>query len=461
MLLALILAAAVPKGPVEADLVTFIPRLDAIGTVMPFFEAAGTRSLMLRPDSWREQAYPLLEVDVTSRESLEAAGIDPTGSLSLSRLGDRTITCVTLAKPEVHAKRVEEKLALKGKLFTKKEAGVTVVASRDAIDRVLAAVATQGKEACSIVANGLSVEKQLPILVRTLTRGALTQPLVPGVVSVLVPQAPKPQLKPDEYVIHDSIFESASLTAKDLTLTVDVKTNGRALPTLAGPGASPYANFAPAGMFSLRARFTKSAMNGLVSQFIHRVPLTADLSKSGASLAPLLTGNAAVVLSHVKVTTGLRTPQARFFAVRFAVLAETNDPAAAQAVVDALDPKMLAVKEGSLSVAVSGSTVIISNDDEAKKAALAALASAGGKQSHAIEFIGFPVLVANALAQVPLLEAVQTPELAALLGVSTELGPLLLASESAVGWVEPAGTSSRAQLTWKLDAAKVRADAGH
>jgi hypothetical protein len=444
-LLALILTAALaPKAPPEAELVTFVPRLDGLSSVLPFFDAAGTRSQLLRPESWRGQADPVLEVDLTSKASLEAAGIDPTGPLTISRLGDRTITCLTLARPELHTARVEERLARQGPVFKQQLSGASLIGSRDAIDRVLAAVATVGRESCSIAGNGLSVEKQLPLLVKTLLgKVPLPPPAVPGVVSFIIPGG--------------SPSGTLSLSGKELTLTADLKGKGLPLAPLAGAGPSPYAALSSEGLLVLRARFAKSAMPDVVSQLTHRLPFGPELSRAGASLAPLLTGNAALLVSHVKVTTGLRSPAARLFAVRFALVAETSDPAAAKALLDALDPKSLSVREGALEVAVAGSTVILSNDEQVKQKALAALGSAAGKQTHAVELSGSPARIASALNQVPLLEAVQTPELAGLLAAGTELGPLLLASEPFTGWLDSAGGLARGQLVWKLDAAKLRA----
>ena len=202
-------------------------------------------------------------------------------------------------------------------------------------------------------------------------------------------------------------------------------------------------------------------MPEVVSQLSHRLPGGAELSRAGALLAPLLTGNAALLVGHVKVTTGLRSSAARFFAVRFALVAETSDPAAAKAVLEGLEAKALTQREGTLDVAVVGSTVILSNDEPVKQKALAALGSAAGKQAHGVELAGTPARIASALNQVPLLEAVQAPELAGLVAAGTELGPLLLASEPFTGWLDSAGGVARGQLVWKLDPSKLRADVAH
>lgn len=113
---------------------------------MPFFRAAGTRSLMLRPEAWRSEAEPLLELDLTSRDSLTLAGVDAAGSLTTSRLAERTLTCFTLTDPKLFTTRATERLArLRDRLFAHTEGVATVTAVRDPIDRVLAAVATSSQ----------------------------------------------------------------------------------------------------------------------------------------------------------------------------------------------------------------------------------------------------------------------------------------------------------------------------
>jgi hypothetical protein len=91
---------------------------------------------------------------------------------------------------------------------------------------------------------------------------------------------------------------------------------------------------------------------------------------------------------------------------------------------------------------------------------LAALPGGAGKQAHAGEAVVDPKLLAEGLSQVPLLEALQAPELAGLVAAATELGPLLLASKKVTGWLDAAGTGQhRAQAVWQLDATKFDAPA--
>lgn len=446
LLLLAVLAAAPVKAPPDAEAVLFIPRLDALAKVTPFFDAAGSRSVALRPSSWREEPFPLLSVDVTSVESLTAAGIDATGSLTASHLGDRTFSCVTLSNAKVYTAHVTEKLARLGTPYTVTVGGVSVTATKDSIERVLAAVVTQGTQSCTLVGNGLPVDAYFPSLVKALTQ-PFKAPLLKDVSGVVELASPRGVL---------------ALNAKDLSLTMDARlAKGDGVAALQGAGASPLGAFTAEGMLVVRARLAKSAMPGVLEQVMQRLPAMEGLRAASVKAAALLTGNTALLVSHVKVTTGLRTPTARFFALRFALVAETTDGEAVKALLTMVDPKTLQLREGTLDVSVVGNLVVLSNDAEAKKKAVAALESASGKQAHAVEFVVSPPLLARALAQVPLLEAVQTPELAPLLAVSTEVGPLLLASDRATGWLDDApGGGHKAQLTWPLDRAKFSGDGG-
>lgn len=450
---AMVLVLSAPRAPAGAELVTYVPKLDAVDQVMPFFTAAGTRSVILRPGAWKGEAHPLLSVDVTSRDSLSGAGIDPAGALTLSKVGDRVVSCVSLSDAALYSKLCDEKLARLGTPFTQQEGGATVKASRDPLNRVLAAYVVQGKESCAISGNGLTVEKQLGALAKTLTKpatgaGFTLASQLRGVGTFVVPGGAQ--------------SGAVAVAGKGLALTLDGRSKGLPVAQLAGPGTSPYAAFAPDGMLVVRARFAKSQMPMVLDEVARRIPGGGALGSAAKLLAPMLTGNVALFVSHVKVTSGLRSNEARFFALRLAMLAEAEDAAAAKALVEGVDPASLAARGGKLELGASGATIFLSNDPSVKDAALGALASAAGKQAHAAEATMDPKLLARGLAQVPLLEAVQAPELAGLVAAATELGPLLLASEKVNGWLDlgTAPGQHRGQLTWTLDAAKFATDAG-
>ena len=163
----------------------------------------------------------------------------------------------------------------------------------------------------------------------------------------------------------------------------------------------------------------------------------------------------------MKVTSGLRSPVARFFAARFVVLAETDDPKGAQTLIDSIDPKALAFKEGTLSAGLAGTVVMLSNELEVRDTVVAALATGAGPQKHGAELEVDPKALAKALAAVPLLEIVQSPELSGVLIAATELGPLLQMTNRVRGWLDStSATTQRAQLTWTLEAERAAPDAG-
>ena len=46
------IAAAPPRSPMEAPAIGLVPALSEVGTLLPFFEKAGTRSVLARPEGW-------------------------------------------------------------------------------------------------------------------------------------------------------------------------------------------------------------------------------------------------------------------------------------------------------------------------------------------------------------------------------------------------------------------------
>ncbi len=451
--LVLISLLAAPRAPAEAEVVAYLPRLDAAEQLLPFFTAAGTRSALLRPESWRDDAHPLINVDVTNREALALVGIDATGSLTRSRVGDATVSCVKVSDLEAYRKACDAKLARLGEVFEKVEAGVSIYATRDSLGRVLAAYALAGKESCAIDGRGRTVEPQFASLARTVTKPTVGPAFtlaarLPGVLQIVAPTG--------------TTTGALSFSANALALTIDAKLKGARFAQLAGAGPSPLGAFIAPGMAVVRGRIAKAQVPALVDQVVRQLPGAAVLTPLSVEVAPFITGNAALLLSHVRVTSGLRTREARVFALRSALLVEVSDPVAVAALLEKLDRKALAFREGTLWVSLEGAVLVLSNDAEVKAKAVAALAKATGKQAHGVEFEVDPKLVAKGLQQVPLLEAVQSPELAGLVAAGTELGPLLLASERISGWLDSTGAAQHAgRLGWQLDAAKFAPDAGH
>lgn len=448
------LLAGAPKAPQEGQVVSVVPSLTGASSLLPFFEKAGTRSVLARPQAWKSDAHPMLDVDVTDAEAVTRVGIDPTGPLTRAQIGDAVMSCVRLINVDAYRKGCDASLARRGDVFEKVEGGVSIYATRDPIGRVLSAYTVHGKDSCAVDGHGRSVESLFPTLAKSTlkslsgTAWTLSQK-TPGAVQVLVTPGP-------------GRAGALGLNAKEFELTVDGRSKGAPFSQFAGAGPSPVGALRLPGLAVVRARVSKAQLPALVSEVVRAMPGGGNaLQPVAQEIAAALSGNTALFLSHVKVSQGLRTKEARFFALKGVLLAEVSDAAALETALSKLDKSALQFPQGALTVSVEGGLLVVSNDADARAKALAAVANAAGKQTHGFEFDVDPKAVAAALQKVPLLEAVQAQEIAALVAISSELGPLLSASERVTGWLDSSGDAQHVgRLTWKLDPAKFAPDAG-
>lgn len=450
------LLSGAPRGLADAELITWAPKASEVATVLPFFTRAGAGSVMLSPSSWRESAHALLAFDVTRPESMSALGIAVNEGLTLTVRGPVSVSCHALSDVRAFEAAVKDRLARYGTFSRTEAAGVVTLSSRDGLNRIQGAALIKGRESCSVFAAGQSVETLLPEALKALTGKPLAGPPVtaakeqPAVQSFLLPERARPG---------GPAWATVGVSTRADTLTLDARGRGVPVSALAGAGASPYGRLQAPGVLTARVRFPKEALPGLLAQVFPGLPVGQGLAPAARELAPLLTGNAALVFSRVKVTSGLRTPIARFFAARVVLLAETSDPAAARALIDAIDAKRLAFREGTLLAGVTGSTVWLATEAEVKDRVLALLESSAGPQKHGAEVDIDPAALAKALSAVPLVEVLQSPELSGVLVAATELGPLLLMTERIRGWLDSTGPGlHRGQLQWSLT--PERADGG-
>lgn len=441
-----------PKAPADAQVVGYAPVIEKLSSLVPFFQKAGSRSVLVRPENWKSDAHVLLEVDFTSVDALKNAGVDATGPLTRAQVGDATMSCVRILNVDAYRKGCDARLARLGDVFEKVEGGVSVYGTRDPIGRVMAAYTVMGKDSCALNGHGRSVEALFPMLAKATAKPA-TGPgwsmvgKAPGALQLVLPSG-----NPTGVV---------GINAREFDLTLDARTKNAPFAQFAGGGPSPLGVFKASGMAVFRGRVAKAQLPSLVDQVVRAMPNGAGLLPVARTLAPYLTGNTALLLSHVRVSQGLRTREARFFALKGVMLAEVSDPAAVQPLISALDQALLRFPQGALSVTLEGNILVVANDQDVRARAVNALSSASGKQLHGVEFDIDPRAVAKGLQQVPLLEAVQSPELAGFVAASSELGPLLLASSSVNGWLDSAPDSNHvAKLVWTLDEAKFAPDAG-
>jgi hypothetical protein len=444
-----------PRAPADIEFGVFIPKLEDASMMIPFLDAAGQRSGLLRREAWRNDVHPLLRVDLTRKDSLLESGLDPQGAGTLSFRGDLSFSCVTLGDVKKFEAACAERLKTLGEPWRKEIDGVWVVGAKDVLGRVLAGYVLKGKESCAIGGSGNTVEKPLLELGKLLVKA-------PSAAMWKTAQA----LPGQAVVVSSSAV--VGLKADGLTLTQEFKSGRYPMVKLAGPGPTPYAP-GTEGLFWSRLRVEPSQvalvlaqMTGVISRLCPACDAAA-LTDTATALGPSLSGSAWVWVQQVKVKGSLRTFAGRFFAAQSTMLAEATDPIAARAALENLgklkgakalengEGYSLLLREGELKVGVRGSQLYFSNDGPVLEATFKALPAAPGKQAHGSEFGVDPERLARALAQVPLVDVLAVPELAGLLAASAEGGPLLIASEKLAGYADTDSTSAvRGQLVWTL-----------
>jgi hypothetical protein len=445
----LLLAGA--HAPDDAQLALYAPKLSDLEGLRSVLVPAGEAAPLLRTEGLRDDFHPLVRIDPTRPETATAVGVDVSGPATWWKRGELQVTCFELADAAAFETACAERLKTLGTPFRTVVGGVTRVGAKDPIDRVVVAYVLKGKTACTARTRSGTAGKELDGLVKLLGTpnkgfGWKALPGLPGVLFAVTQKG------------------VVGARAEGRTLVLELKAQGLPVaPLKAGP--SPFAGASAQGLGVLRLRVDPGALETSLAQAARMVPCPGCNPIAVAAvvkdLAAGLTGNMLVVSSEVKVRSSLRTTAGRFFAVRFAALAETKSAAFAQAGLAQLkalknatatpDGVVLQLPEGALRVEVTGSTLSFSNDDAALAAARAAVPAKASAQAHGAEFTIDPRLLAAGLRQVSLMEVIGSPELSGLLAASAELGPLLLLSDKLDGWLDSTGLpSQRAVLRWTI-----------
>jgi hypothetical protein len=428
---ALCIFSAVP-GPQVSVQVSNLQQLKQLG---PFLEVASRYSNILQPQTLVGEAYPLLPVDIFSADSLNTSGLNAQGPWNYYKFDALSLACLQVVNPTVFIAATNEKLKRSGELFNKKINGLNVIGVKDSLGRTLSAYIIDKQRTCALTGHGYSIEKQLPLLAQYFVKPyALQKPPQPGLAEL--------QLQNGE--------ANFSCSAKGRVAQVDARFTQLNAPHFQGPGPSVFARFSSPGLLNFRARFEPKEVPALLRALLPRIPFAKTLEPAIEAIAPHLTGNVALFASQVKVTKGLLSTEARFFALKLAVLAETNNSAQAERVLKSLDASQLSSKSGTLKIKTEGNFISLSNDDKTLESALGAARDASGVQKHGFEFTIEAPLLAKALGQVPLLEAVQSAELAGVLAAGTETGPLLTATEKIEGRLDYVKDIHIGHLDWSL-----------
>lgn len=456
MTLSILLAASLaatpsPRAIPSAQAAIHFPRLDRLGGVLAFMDHAGDYAVTLRPANWRGEFLPLLQVDPTRAESLTSAGIDPAGPATVSVVGEAEVTCVTLHDPKAFEARARQSLEGRGQPWKGKAQGLALTGIQSGKE-VVAGYVVRGTDACvveGVNADGL-LQQAAAQLVRPAPGAAWKNAAgLPGVAYIVTSRGT---------VGVDGDADRLRLEGRSARLP---------LPPVRTGSPSPYAAMRPSGLLFLRALLEPSAIPqalGALEYEVSQACPSCDRSKMAElsrALAPTLTGHVLMRVDRVQPGTTLRTPSGRYFAVKHAFLAEVTRPEEAQAALAQVaswsnarktgDGYAIPLPEGEIALGLHGNQLYLGNDAEAMKAALDGLGGAPGKLPHGAEYVIDPRQVARALARIPLLEAISSRELAPLLALSTELGPLFGASESLTGWADSAGPGAhRFSLDWKM-----------
>lgn len=450
--LVILFSGAAPRGPSDVDRALYIPRLDRVPTFTEFLNAGGARSVLLRSENWRDALHPLLRFDITRPESVNAAGVDETASMSWSQRGALEISCVTIKNPERFHAACADALKPLGAPFKKAEGKATVYAAKDTLDRVLAGYVVVGKESCAVRMQGQSVESTLNEV-----KEWLKQPATGPMWKLIDAKSPAAAY----WLMPQGVL---ALGAEGPTLNTTARGPSLPLAGLKSSGMSPYQAFPAQGMLTLKVLHEPQRTHALVEkigQHLNKLCPACDNAPFKTAMEKMkgtFTGAAMVMLSHVKVTGSLQTDPGRFFSVRFAAFAETQSPVEAKVAVmdlkalggarplDNGDGVSLLLKEGEVRIGVRGRHLFIANDPKVLETAYEALPTQAAMQKHGAEIQFDPQKVAKGLAQVPLMDALTSTELAGVLAAGIEMGPLLLATEQLNGWAD----AQKASFHWKL-----------
>lgn len=452
LLASLLGAIALPRAPAEANLIIHIPRLDQLPGLVAFFDAAGKRSALLRPSSWRSEFHPIIEVDIARAESIARSGIDPTASATLSFLGSDRLTCTSVADAKSFETRVSQKLSSLGEGWTARANGATLHGATSG-GRVTAGYAIRGRGVCAVssAANGEALLKEAARLLEAAPDGKrwAALPSVPGSLYLVLR--------------HFTIGLNGSRSG----LSVAGRATGITFPRFDASASSPYAALTSSGLLFMRAHLERASRAGLASSLQSDGKLICpqcderELHQLIDDVVEGLTGNVALRVEAAQLTGSLKTPLARYFAFKHAYLAEVAKPDKVQRALDRAAGRWgtrktaegfaLSTEAGEVQIGLRGTQLYLANQATALRQVWQAVAPRPGRLEHGADLSVDVRQVSRALSQISLFDALSSRELASLLAISSEIGPLLDASRPIKGWVESASDGTqRFALTWTL-----------
>ena len=452
LLLATTLAAApAPRTLDAATTVVHIPQLDKLSGIYAFMSRAGVHAALARPSTWNSEFHPFLSLDPMRPETLSAVGIDPAGPTTLSFVKRGEISCSRLSNPQAFQTRANEALSSTTPVKTGLAKGVATASASRGTGR--AGYVLKGQDVCSFA----TLYDDDDLLKATLK---------------LIGKTPAPDARLGKLPGTLFVIQGATVVGLDGTadaLQAEGTTTRLPLPPFQASSASPYGALKLDGLLFSRAQVAPSGLSQAVSAVRSSVQQVCPTCPPGQvqavaqAVTQQLTGHMVALVDSVQVKASLRTPEGRFFAPRQAVAAQVKDAAALKEALAPLadfpgaqalpDGYALALKGGTVSVRQKGSHLVIGNDEATVKTLFDALSDKSAKLPHAVDFTADPKKVARGLSQVSLIDVMSSPQLASLVAMSTEAGPLLSQSERISGWLDSApGGGHRFSLAWTLAA---------
>jgi hypothetical protein len=473
--LPLLLALSITAGPTPlpsvdgAQATVLVARMDRMGRMVSFLERAGRYSAILRPTSWVSELHPLLSFDPTRPDSIAAAGLDPAAGRAISLFDDARVTCVSVADPAKYEAQAQARLAQLGAVGRAKNEGASVVVAA-VKGHAVAGYVMRGKLSCAT--EGPSSEDLLRRAAKSLAKPPKKAPWTSAAAAEDSVYFVSPQL-------------TLQLTGK--LDTVEVRGSGPAspaIPSLKPAGPSPYGAVPPSGLVLVRARVSPEGVRRVLGRMAASALSACEVCNPdvvGSLIGAIrneLTGEVMLRVDRVRAPPGsLRSPQARYFALKHAFLAEVSHPEIVSAALEGLikigavriAPDAYSIKAGTsenagtILIGLSDKNLYLANDDEALKAALSAASAAKpAPLEHSADLFVDPHLMARAFGQVSLLDLLSSRDLAPLVAVGTELVPLLAHSQSLTAWIDSDAASQRVGVTWKLDPGTADpSDVGH
>jgi len=250
-------------------------------------------------------------------------------------------------------------------------------------------------------------------------------------------------------------------------LSLSGRATGVTFPRFEPARASPYADLTSSGLLFVRAHLERGSRAELASSVLSDGKVICpqcdarELHQFIDAVVEGLTGNVALRVDAAQLTGSFKTPLTRYFAFKHAYLAEVDKPDKIQRALDraaswwgakrTAEGIALSTDAGEVQIGLRGSQLYVANHATALGQVWQALAARPARLEHGAELSVDAHQIALALSQISLFDAVSSRELATLLAISSEIGPLLDASRPIQGWADSASDGTqRFALTWTL-----------